>query len=196
MVKCPIVPLGPPLERLRRARWLATKRPPEIEAGGYLMTDGDSTPAEDRRQRVNRELGELLSELRVALPGVQVLFGFLLAAVFQPRFDELSTVLRVAFLVTLTFSALSIVMLIAPAAQHRLLFRKWDKEPMLFRFNRFALAGLWCLGVALCGAVLVIVGYSFGTVIGAVAAGLTVILVAFLWVVMPWWRRRTGDDHL
>jgi amino acid transporter len=151
---------------------------------------------EDRRQRVNRELSELLSELRVALPGVQVLFGFLLAAVFQPRFTDLGPALRVAFLATLIFSALSIVLLIAPAAQHRLLFRKWDKEPMLFRFNRFAVAGLLCLGIALCGAVLVIVGYAFGLWAGVVAAAMAAVLVGFFWVVVPLRYRRAGEDHL
>jgi len=74
---------------------------------------------EDRKQRVNRELSELLNELRVALPGVQVLFAFLLAVPFQQRFTDVTVFQRDVYYGTLLMSALSIVLLIAPAAQHR-----------------------------------------------------------------------------
>jgi amino acid transporter len=139
---------------------------------------------------VNRELSELLGELRVALPGVQVLFGFLLAAAFQPRFALLSAPLRVVFIVTLLSSAVSVVLLVAPAAQHRLRFRARDKEPMLLRFNRLAIAGLLCLGVALAGAVLLVTTDLDGPVVGVSATGGLLALVVTLWLVEPLQRRR------
>ncbi len=146
---------------------------------------------EDRKQRVNRELGELLNELRVALPGVQVLFGFLLTVPFQQRFT-VDAFERGVYYATLVASALSVVLLVAPAAQHRLLFRKQDKEPMLLRFNRYAIAGLLCLGLALSGAVLLVTSYLFGTGGAAATTAITAVLIGTLWVVIPL-RRRSSE---
>lgn len=149
---------------------------------------------ENHRQRINRELAELLGELRVALPGVQVLFGFLLAASFQPRFAQLVPALRVVFVITLLSSAVSVVLLVAPAAQHRLRFRAPDKEPMLLRFNRLAVAGLLFLGVALSGAVLLVVTDLDGVVAGLLATTVVLGLVLVLWLLEPL-RRRHGDGR-
>jgi Family of unknown function (DUF6328) len=150
---------------------------------------------EDHRQRVNRELGELLNELRVALPGVQVLFGFLLTVPFQARFT-VTAVERDEYYVTLLACALSVVLLVAPAAQHRLLFRKRDKELMLLRFNQYAIAGLLCLGLALSGALLLVTSYLFGAGGAAAAVTVTVILILWLWIVRPLLRRRSEADDV
>src|SRR5436190_3209627 len=99
---------------------------------------------QEEQERLNRQLLELLNELRVALPGVQVLFAFLLSVPFQQRFTDVTVFQRDVYYGTLLVSALSIVLLIAPAAQHRVLFRMADKEPMLFRSNKYAITGLLC----------------------------------------------------
>src|SRR5687767_5077601 len=96
---------------------------------------------ESEGQRVNRELLELLGELRVALPGVQVLFAFLLAVPFQARFADATTFQRDVYFATLVLSALASVLLIAPSALHRLNFRTVDKRRIVFLSNSLAVWG-------------------------------------------------------
>ena len=98
---------------------------------------------ETRQERINRELLELLNELRVALPGVQFLFAFLLVVPFQQSAGRFTEFERDVHYVALLSAAVATVLLIAPAAQHRVLFRQLDKENLLRRSNRSALVGLW-----------------------------------------------------
>src|SRR5215216_7088721 len=104
---------------------------------------------ETRRERVNRELIELLNELRVALPGVQVLFAFLLAVPFANGFPKLGKLDRDVFFVAFISTALSTVALIAPSSYHRLRWRQRDKERMLIVSNVLTIAGLALLAVAI-----------------------------------------------
>jgi VIT1/CCC1 family predicted Fe2+/Mn2+ transporter len=140
---------------------------------------------EDSAERADRELLELLNELRVALPGVQVLFAFLLTVPFQQAFHEVSAFQRNVYQAALLASALSIVLLIAPAAQHRLLFGKRDLGRLLGRFNRYAIAGLICLGAALTGAILLVTSFLFGTLRAVVTTVVAVVLILAFWVVIP-----------
>jgi hypothetical protein len=96
--------------------------------------------AEDKKERVNRELIELLNELRVALPGVQVLFAFLLTVPFAQRFGAVSDLQRAVYFVALISTAVASVLFITPTAYHRLRWREPDKEGMLFTANRLAIA--------------------------------------------------------
>lgn len=106
---------------------------------------GDLVAArESERQRVNRELLELLGELRVAFPGAQVLFAFLLAVPFQARFADATTFQRDAYFVTPVLSALASVLLIAPSALHRLNFRTVDKRRIVFLSNTLTVWGCSC----------------------------------------------------
>ena len=105
------------------------------------MSDHEAETGESDKERIDRELIELLNGLRVILPGVQVLFAFLLAVPFASRFAEADAFQRDVLLVTAVAAAVSTVLLIAPAAQHRVLFRAQAKEELLRRANRFALAG-------------------------------------------------------
>jgi len=141
----------------------------------------DETP----KERVDRELIELLNELRVALPGVQVMLGFLLTVPFTQRFGQLLDARRDTYYATFACTAVSVVLLIAPSAQHRLLFRHPDKEKLLLRANRLAIAGLALLALALAGAVFLITDLVFGS--AAAAGGVAVIgaLVAWYWYVVP-----------
>ena len=83
--------------------------------------------SEDEQERLNRQLIELLNELRVAMPGVQVLFGFLLAVPFQQRFEQVSDFQQTVYFVTLLCAAVATAFLIAPSAYHRLMFEQHDK---------------------------------------------------------------------
>src|SRR5512134_1058519 len=122
------------------------------------MAEGNS-PGEDQRERVNRELIELLQELRVALPGVQVLFAFLLTVPFAQGFATTTTFQRDLFFATLATTAISTALLIAPSAWHRIHFRQKNKEEMLLASNKLTMAGLAFLALAMVGAVMLIADY-------------------------------------
>ncbi len=148
------------------------------------MSDGES-----RKERVDRELIELLNELRVALPGVQVLFAFLLVLPFQNRFREVTGATEALYIVSLCLTAAASGFLIAPSAYHRLNFRTPDKERMLFTANHLAIAGMALLAVAVPCALYVVVSFLYGSAVGGgLAAGLGG-LITWLWYVLPLWRR-------
>ncbi len=102
---------------------------------------GDPKTAEDRNEKLNRELIELLNELRVAIPGVQVLFAFLLVVPFSPGFSSVSTLQRYVYFATMLCTAVSGVLLLAPSSHHRLLWRRDQREERLKMGNRLAVGG-------------------------------------------------------
>ncbi|MDQ3778876.1 MAG: DUF6328 family protein, partial [Actinomycetota bacterium] len=124
---------------------------------------------ESRDERLNRELIELLNELRVALPGVQMLFGFLLAVPFTEKFASITTVQRHVYYSTFLFTAFATVFFIAPTAYHRLRFRQKDKEQMLQTSNRLTIVGTVFLAAALAGAVYLVSDLVFKTAVTAIA---------------------------
>jgi hypothetical protein len=140
---------------------------------------------EDRKERIDRELLELLHELRVALPGVQVLFAFLLAVPFAQGFATATDFQRDLFFVTLSATAVSSVFLIAPSAWHRLRFRQKDKERMLRGSNVFAIVGLLFLALAMVGAVILIADYLFGYPQNVIAGACAAALFACFWALVP-----------
>jgi len=140
---------------------------------------------ESKEDRHNRELIELLSELRVALPGVQVLFAFLLAVPFANGFPKLGRVDRDVYFVAFIATALSTVFLIAPSSYHRLRWRHHDKERLLVASNNLTIAGMACLAVAVTSVVFVITDFLFHR---AWAATFTTLVAAFflvLWYGLP-----------
>ena len=146
--------------------------------------------AESEKERVDRELIELLNELRVVLPGVQVLFAFLLVLPFQNRFREVRGATEAVYVVALVLTAAATGFLIAPSAYHRLNFRARDKERMLFTANRFAITGIALLAVAIPCALYVVVSFLYETALGAALAAAVGLLFACLWFVLPLVRRR------
>ena len=148
--------------------------------------------AEDEKRRQERELTELVNELRVALPGVQVLFSFLLIVPFSQLFGRTSDFERGIYLTTLLLAAAASALLIAPSAQHRLLFRRGYKERMLFTANRIAIAGIGCLGLAIIGAVLLVTHVLFGLIPAAVTASCAGLVIGWAWYLLPL-RNREGD---
>ena len=159
-------------------------------------SEGSGRDGETRKERIDRELIELLNELRVALPGVQFLFAFLLIVPFQQKVDQITDFQRGVYYVALAAAALATALLIAPAAQHRVLFRQQDKENLLRRSNASALAGLLALGVAICSALLLVVDVLFSATLAWLTAGFLGLLLIAWWVAVPFWQRahNTQDD--
>jgi uncharacterized protein involved in cysteine biosynthesis len=158
---------------------------------GVEQDDGEAARRTDesKQERIDRELIELLNELRVALPGVQVLFAFLLIVPFQQTIDEATAFQRDVYLVTLVSAAVASALLIAPAAQHRVLFRQHDKEKLLRRGSRSAFAGLMALAVAIVSALLLVVDVLFSRTAAWVTAGGVGVVLLWWWVAVPFWQR-------
>jgi Family of unknown function (DUF6328) len=147
-------------------------------------------PNESKAERIDRELIELLNELRVALPGVQVLFAFLLAVPFSQRFAQATNFQRALFLVTLLSTAVSAALLIAPSAYHRLHFRQHNKEQMLLSSNWLAIAGLIFLAVAMVCAIVLITDVLYGPLATICVGAASAALFAWFWAALPLVRRR------
>jgi len=140
---------------------------------------------ETHEERVNRELIELLNELRVALPGVQVLFAFLLAVPFTQRFAQTTDLQRDAFMVALLSTLAGSVFLIAPSAYHRIRFRDRDKEALLQISNLFAIVGMAFLALGMTAVVFLVTDIIFKGTVTAVVTALTAALFAVVWFVLP-----------
>jgi hypothetical protein len=146
------------------------------------MAGSDVSDDENRR---DRQMIELLNELRVALPGVQILFAFLLTVPFSQGFERATSFQRDVFFVTLLATAVSAACLIAPSATHRLRFHQSDRTYIIESANRLMIAGLIFLAVAIVGAVLLVTDFLFGGVGVFVWPGLVALVVVVLWFVRP-----------
>lgn len=145
-------------------------------------------------QRADRNFGELLQELRVAQTGVQILFAFLLGLSFAPRFAGIGTFERGVYVATLILSALTVALMIAPVAAHRLQFQHGRKVELVRLVHRCALAGLTALFLTMTGSLLLVLGVVVGRAVAApVTAAVAACFVA-LWFVLPLaaGRRRRG----
>jgi hypothetical protein len=152
------------------------------------MQDGRE---ETELERIDRNLNELLSELRVALPGVQVLFAFLLVAPFNQRFGKTTDFEKGLYFAALLSTALASILLIAPTVIHRLEFRHRDKAYVVRTGNRLTIAGLVVLAVAMTCAITLVTGFLFGTAAAIATAAVVISTFATVWFVVPLWRRRT-----
>src|SRR4051812_24210893 len=157
------------------------------------MTDAaNSAPPESDeppRQRHHRQLIELLNELRVALPGVQVLFAFLLVVPFNQGFQRVTEFQRDVYFVTLLCTAASAAFLIAPSAYHRIVWELGQKHRILHTSNAFTIIGLFFLALAMTGVILLISAYLFGTATVIVSTTLAAVVLFGLWFAMPVYRR-------
>jgi hypothetical protein len=145
---------------------------------------------ETEKDRLNRNLEQLLQELRVVLPGVQVLFAFLLAVPFSTRFNEVDGFERVVFFVALIFTAISVVLLMAPSIQHRILFRH-DQKPYLVRTGTLlTIAGMTALAVAMTLAIVLVADFLYGYWAASIVALVAVASIATIWYALPIDRRR------
>jgi hypothetical protein len=155
-------------------------------------SDTGGQPGESSKERVDRELIEFLNEVRVVLPGVQVLFAFLLTLPFTGKFGSLDDGQKVAYQIAFYAIAAAAVLMISPTALHRLRFRRGDKEYILRASNRMILLGLIALAVGMVATVWLVSELLFeqGTANAIAAAAL--LLVVGLWFVLPLSRRFAG----
>ncbi|HEY2355397.1 MAG TPA: DUF6328 family protein [Gaiellaceae bacterium] len=140
---------------------------------------------ESPKERADRELIELLNELRVVLPGVTVLLAFLLAVPFAKGWPKVTPFERNVFVVAFLAAAVSVALLTAPSSYHRLRFRHGNKERMVKVGNRLAIAGIAAFAVALDAVVLLVVSYVLSRTVGIVAAASLAVVVASLWYGLP-----------
>jgi hypothetical protein len=147
--------------------------------------DSGAQPGESEKERIDRELMELLQELRVAIPGVQVLFAFLLTIPFSQGFSKLTGLEKNVFAASLLLSAAATALLIAPTSFHRLHFRAGNKKRMLFTSNRLAIAGLLLLASAISSSVFVALSAVFDVGFGVAALIGAVLWFGWFWYGLP-----------
>jgi Family of unknown function (DUF6328) len=145
---------------------------------------------ESEAERDDRNLAELLQELRVAGLGVQVLFGFLLSLPFTARFTRLSHSQRDLYLGSLVLSAVATALLLGPVAYHRLVFRRGQKEGLVQAAHVMAILGLAAVGLAVSAAVLLVTGYVAGGLTAALITAFVFCVFGGLWFAFPLARRR------
>jgi hypothetical protein len=145
----------------------------------------EENTGEDPQERTARELIELLQELRIVIPGVQILFAFLLTVPFSQGFTKLTTVQQYVFFATLLCTAAATALLIAPSAHHRLLFRQGVREQRLQMGNMLAILGLVFLVPAMVGVVYVITDLIFGLTTALIVTIVMALSFLLLWFVLP-----------
>jgi hypothetical protein len=144
---------------------------------------------ESQAERDDRNLAELLQELRVAGLGVQVLFGFLLSLPFTNGFKQLSGSERDLYVACLLLAAVATALLLGPVAYHRLVFRRGQKERLVRAANAMAILGLVTVGLAVSASVLLVAGFVAGYGTGTVIAVLVLAMFGLLWFALPLTRR-------
>ena len=146
-------------------------------------------PGETPKERANRELVELLNELRVVLPGITVLFGFLLAVPFASGWSRVTHFQHDVFLVAFLSTGASIVLLVALSSYHRLRFRAAEKEHLVRVGNLLGIVGIACFGIALDSVVLLVTDFVTGSALATGATTGVAALVLVLWYGLPIWDR-------
>ena len=155
-------------------------------------TQHEARSDEDDAERLDRELIELLNELRVVMPGVQVLFGFLLTVPFQQRFDQVDAFQRTVYFVTLLLTAACAAFLMGPSAFHRMTFRHHQKPYLVELGTRQTIVGLALLALAMNGVLLLLTDILFHSTTVAVVIACTSALFAWLWFGLALRRRASG----
>ena len=155
---------------------------------------GEDNTGENPQERTARELIELLQELRIVIPGVQVLFAFLLTVPFNQGFAKLATVQRGVFFATLLCTAAATALLIAPSAHHRILFRRGVREKRLEIGNTLAILGLVFLVPAMVGVMFVITDLAFGLTAALIVTVVMALGFLLLWFILPLPYRGNSKD--
>ena len=163
----------------------------DLPGGSSGEGHGPARPGESPLQRADRNFQELIAELRVLQTGVQILFGFLLILAVQPRFADPTTFGRVCYVVTLVLCCAATALLMAPVAYHRALFAKGVKPEIVRVSNRFALAGMLALFLAIVSAVLLVLDAIFGLLGASIVTAVVAAFFAVLWYAVPLRRLRT-----
>ena len=149
------------------------------------MSDQAKRRDETEDERRDRNLADLMQELRVAFPGVQILFAFLLVVPFQSGWPDVTETQKVVYFVTLLLTAASSVCFIAPTARHRIRFREQDLEWVIRSSNRLMIAGLVFLGSAIVSALLLITMVVFSTTAAVIVAAVVAAAIGWTWFAAP-----------
>ena len=144
-----------------------------------------------RPDPTDRQMAELLQELRIAFPGVQILFAFLLTVPFASRFDDVTTFQKTTFFVALLSSAASAVFMIAVPATHRLRFQQRDRVYIVASANRFLIVSLVFLAVGMVAALMCLIDFLYGGVATWIWPGIIAVALVWLWFVRPLLRDRS-----
>jgi hypothetical protein len=150
--------------------------------------------SETEKQRVNRNLDQLLQELRVVLPGVQVLFAFLLAVPFATRFNRADRFERDVYFAALLLSAMAVALLMAPSIQHRILFRHEQKRYLVSLGSALMIAGMTALAAAIVLSLVLVTHFLFGSIAAWTAGGLSFAAFALIWFALPIERRLSNRN--
>jgi predicted membrane channel-forming protein YqfA (hemolysin III family) len=157
------------------------------------VKDRGGAREETEKERLDRNLAELLQELRVALPGVQILFAFLLVVPFNQRFADITSFQKTVYFVTLLLATAATACLIAPTAHHRIEFRQQDKKRIVFSATKLAIIGLGLLAAAMTGAVVVVTDFLYQATTVIIVAACAAVLFLALWFAWP--VKRLLDSH-
>ncbi len=149
---------------------------------------------ETKDERLNRELEELLQELRIALPGVQILFAFLLVVPFNNRFAETDDLQRNVWFAALLLALGAVACFIAPTAYHRIRFRDFDKERLVTTATRLAVVGLGFLATALSASAFFVTGFVFSDRAAAFVTAIAAGTIGGLWFALPLLRKFSDDS--
>jgi hypothetical protein len=172
--------------------------PVEPVTGGLLDVTRAMRAAESRGetldQVLDRNVGELLQELRVAFTGVQILFAFLLGLAFTSRFQDLDSFGLAVYTTSLMSTALATLLLIAPVSFHRMVFRRRQKAALVAVADRMLVIGLALLIPAIASAVLLILDVALGRVAAVIGSGATVLVGLATWYALPLAVRRSAHD--
>lgn len=156
------------------------------------MSDDDETtgpqPDESPKERVDRELGELLEEIRVILPGVEILFGFLIILPFQFS-DEIAGFERLLYLGAFLSVSAGLALLVSPTTYHRLHFRRMDKERLLFLANRLVICAAVLVAIGISLTVYLVVETLVGGTLAAIIAAANAAWITWFWFGLPLTRR-------
>ncbi|WP_052422740.1 DUF6328 family protein [Nonomuraea candida] len=160
----------------------------------YQAEQGRADREESEQERADRNFVELLQGARVAVTGVQVLFAFLLTVPFSSAFARLDQVDRWLYFAALISAALASICYIAPASQHRVLFRQGRKETLVRRSNFYGILGALALAVSMTTATLFVIDYLFDATLAWITAGLLALLALWTWFLQPGMDRSDGPD--
>lgn len=155
------------------------------QAGPGREHEPATSTGETRTERLARNWGDILQELRVIQTGTQILTGFLLTLAFQPRFTDLDAYQQDLYLVLVAGAVLTTALSFTPVVIHRSLFRSGAKDRVVHLGNRLLIATLVAVGLVLTGAVMLIVDVVLGRVPGFIAGGAALVLIAGFWLIVP-----------
>ena len=154
--------------------------------------DADANPRENPKERIDRELMELLDEIRTILPGVEILFGFLILLPFEFS-DELTGFERLLYVSAFLAVAAGLALLVAPSSYHRLRFREMDKERLLFVANRMVITATVLMAYGISATVYLVVETLIGGVLAAIIAAVNAGWFAWFWFGLPLLRRANDE---